>query len=952
MTTPAFRDAYERLNAEQRKAVDTVYGPVMVVAGPGTGKTELLAVRIGNIIEKAGAKPDEILALTFTESAVAALRARLAKLMGSTAYRVPVHTFHSFAKEILSTRPDLFPRIAEGTQLSDVAGVALMEEILDAGGYQRIRSPKTPYRAARSLLSFISQLKRERFASDRYRDELARSLDELLRDPARFNEKGKYAGAEKGEFARRRERLEKHLEVADAYARYEEALRERNLYDYEDLLIEAAEGLSREDTLRDDIRERRQFILADEHQDANPAQNRILELVAGPAEDVPNVFVVGDEKQAIYRFQGASTDTFLAFRETYPDATVISLVENYRSTAEVLDAAHELILPISPESSSLRSARGAGPRLLKAVAETPADELATVAAYLLERHAEGISYDEMAVIVRTNADVLSVAFALSEYGIPEDHATADLSALAHPVGALFLALIRAAANPRDDAAYARALLAPGLPGTLPERTALLSRRTGTVREALLGAGGSFASLAAAVDQQAERAAATPIVEWLASLARDTGFLTGVLSLSEDAYEAYRGVSEEAKQLSEEDPAATVFSFLARIDRILLHDLPVARARAGKSGVKVLTAHKSKGLEFSRVIVARALDDRYLKGRRAEFSLLLEDPEDETDARRLFYVALTRARDELLVTLPKVSAEGRAVSPLRFLSDIEGRFDGYSASLPRHDPSVRPRGGLLDPEFLTERLLARGFSPTSLNNFLEDPWAYYFRNLLRVPDAETPALLFGTAVHAGLKAFADTSDASAATAALRVALLRAPLSEQDRDELLARGSETLAAYLATESFAAVRETERAVIGSVSVPGIGEVPLTGKLDRLDVREDGTVVVVDYKTGKAKSENDILGKTATSDGSYYRQLVFYKLLLAGEGKYRMDAGALHFVEPDDKGRTVVREFRIGDDEMDALRETIADAAARIANGSAFAEPSPESRYRELALAVLTGR
>ncbi len=159
-TTEAFEEAYKKLNTKQKEAVDTIYGPVMVIAGPGTGKTQMLALRIGNILQKStGTKPDEILALTFTESAVATLRTRLASFIGSAAYRVRIHTFHGFARSILELRPDLFPRIAEGTQLGDVRGTALMEELLDAGSYEKIRSPKNPHRAARSLLNFMSKLK-------------------------------------------------------------------------------------------------------------------------------------------------------------------------------------------------------------------------------------------------------------------------------------------------------------------------------------------------------------------------------------------------------------------------------------------------------------------------------------------------------------------------------------------------------------------------------------------------------------------------------------------------------------------------------------------------------------------------------------------------------------------------------------------------------------------------
>ena len=148
----AFEEAYGKLNERQKEAVDTVYGPVMVIAGPGTGKTQILAVRIAHILKTvAGAKPDEIVALTYTESAVTSMRKRLADFMGASAYRVRIYTFHGFAKVILDMRPDLFPRISYGTQLTDITAITLIEELLDAGSYTKIRTPKHPYRLARAF---------------------------------------------------------------------------------------------------------------------------------------------------------------------------------------------------------------------------------------------------------------------------------------------------------------------------------------------------------------------------------------------------------------------------------------------------------------------------------------------------------------------------------------------------------------------------------------------------------------------------------------------------------------------------------------------------------------------------------------------------------------------------------------------------------------------------------
>lgn len=956
MTTPAFEEAYKNLNAKQKEAVDAIYGPVIVIAGPGTGKTQILALRIGNILLKAaGAKPDEILALTFTESAVATLRTRLASFIGGAAYRVRIHTFHGFARSILELRPDLFPRVALGTPLSEVRGIALMEQLLDEGKFEKIRNPKQPHRAARTLVAFMSKLKQEHYTPERYLAELTEAHERLLAEPDRIHASGVHAGKEKGEPLRRRERLEKHIEVAHLFKAYQEALEREALYDYEDLIAEAVRGLESDEGFRAEVGERSQFVLADEHQDANPAQNRLLELVTD-FDGSPNLFIVGDEKQAIYRFQGASLASFFYFKEKYPEAKVISLVENYRSTSKVLAAAYDLIAPAPTSSEAFRpvlqAVRGEGGVLEEVVCDTPREEREAIRAHIEKLHAAGTPYEDIAILTKKNADVLALAESLRSAGIPEDHASAELNALSHPAVKLFIALIQALADLHQDALLAKALFIPGGPGTLPERMQLLAlAREGKPLIRILEENGTseMRSWVRVLTKLSGEMSATPLVSWLTRLAGESGFLAGLLALgeSEDAYEAYQGFMDEAALISREDPSATAHDLLRRLALIEKHELRVKRARTKHAGVRLMTVHGAKGLEFPQVIIAHASDERWLGGKTDEFSLLLEKEDDEHDVRRLLYVALTRAKDDVLITRSGVTEEDRAQTPLRFLTDISSHLTAVSFSAV--PPSVSPYGvrTILDPIFLKERLLARGFSPTGFNNYVASPWQYYFRTLLRLPSAPELPMLFGTAVHAGLKAYADKVKSGGASVedaieAFCRELARLPLTPLDRKELTKTGDAALRAYLAQESrnMQGAHESEFPITVSLRVPGVGEVPLTGKLDRLAIKEDGTVEVIDYKTGKAKSENEIKGLTKSSDGGYYRQLVFYKLLLDRDGRYAMNEASLHFVEPDEKGKCTIRRFTITAAEVSELEAELIKAAQAIADGSAFtAVCDPES-------------
>ncbi len=948
MTTSAFDEAYKKLNAKQKEAVDTIYGPVIVIAGPGTGKTQILALRIGNILLRStGTKPDEILALTYTESAVATLRTRLTSFISGAAYRVRIHTFHGFARSVLELRPDLFPRIALGTQLSEVRGVTLMEQLLDKGSYSKIRNPKHPHRAARALLDFIGKLKQEQYTPERYCAELTKEHELLLANPDRIHVSGAHGGKEKGDFLRKRERIEKHIEVAHLFGAYQEALQRESLYDYEDLISEAIRGLESDEGFRAEVGERSQFVLADEHQDANPAQNRLLELVTD-FDGSPNLFIVGDEKQAIYRFQGASLASFLYFKEKYSKAQVISLVENYRSTSRVLAAAHDLIAPAPALDAAFRPmlvpARGKGGTIEEIVCDTPREERGAIRAHIEKLRAAGVRYEDIAILAKKNADVLSLAEALRSAGIPEDHASAEMSALLHPAVKLFIALIQTLSDMNQDAPLSRALFLPGIPGTLHERMRLLALpREGKPLIKILEDKGTneMRVWVRGLMKLSEEMAATPLVAWLARLASESGFVAGILSLgeSEDAYEAYQGFMDEAALLSREDPSATARDLLQHLALIEKHELKIKRARTKHVGVRIMTVHGAKGLEFPHVIIAHANDERWFGGKTDEFSLLLEKEDDEHDVRRLLYVALTRAKDGVLITRSGVTEEARVQTPLRFLSDISSHMT--VANLPILSPNTSPYvvRTVLDPVFLKERLLERGFSPTGFNNYVNSPWQYYFRTLLRLPDAPALPMLFGTAIHAGLKAYADKIKKGGASVedaieVLASGLAHVPLSPLNRQELMKKGEETLRAYLEQEgsSMKNAHESEFAITVSLTVPGVGEVPLSGKLDRLDVKENGTVEVIDYKTGKVQSENEIKGLTKSGDGGYYRQLVFYKLLLDKDGRYTMREGALHFVEPNEKGKCIIRRFTITEAEVAALEKELVEAAQAIADGSAF--------------------
>ena len=282
--------------------MDAIEGPVMVIAGPGTGKTSILTLRIANILAKTDSTPDSILALTFTESGVHSMRAKLSDIIGSATYKVNINTFHGFANEIIKNYPEEFPRIIGSNNATDIDQIKILEEIIGSSKLQKLKPYGDSYYYVRPILSEIKNLKRENVSPEKLAEIVKGQEKNFSGIEDLHHKNGKYSGEMKGKYKDIEKSIEKNKELLTVYKKYEKALTEKRLYDYEDMILEAIKSLTRDKGLLLELQEKYQYILADEHQDANNSQNKMLELISGFHEN-PNLFVVGDEKQAIFRFK-------------------------------------------------------------------------------------------------------------------------------------------------------------------------------------------------------------------------------------------------------------------------------------------------------------------------------------------------------------------------------------------------------------------------------------------------------------------------------------------------------------------------------------------------------------------------------------------------------------------------------------------------------------------------
>ncbi len=963
-----FQTEYKKLNKAQKEAVDAVEGPVMVVAGPGTGKTKILTLRIANILQKTQADPENILALTFTEAGAAEMRKRLADMIGTSAYRVTIGTFHGFCNDIIKQNPGSFSRIIGAESITEVDQVKIIEEALNELPLTDLRPYGDPLYYIRPILSSINELKREGVSPEEFKVIVARELEAFEEIPDLYHEKGAHKGKMKGDHQKLQKQLSKNVELERVYMFYQEKLAERRLYDYSDMIMEVVRALQNDSGLLLQLQEQYQYLLVDEHQDTNNAQNKLIELLCNFHPD-PNLFVVGDEKQAIFRFQGASLENFLYFKKLYPSAKLIVLEENYRSHQSILDAAHSILAGQKPLKAQ-KDKKAINIKLGEFV--KPDEELYFLSQNIKKSIDEGMPPEEIAVLYRENRDAGDIARALEKLGVSYV-IESDQDIMADSDIRKLLLLFRTVSNFGSDELLLGALhidflgIDPldvyqfishsnekRLPAYVliksPEKLKELGLESADKMSEFYGNLSRWAIIAK--NENAEQVFETII--------RESGFLASLLQKLDagEKLDRLNSLFNELQSLVMRHKEFSLAGFLEYLDTLRLHNILLKRSSHGTPRrVRLMTAHRSKGQEFDCVYIANAFDGHWGHKRRPQlislpdqvFSLGEGKPErgvSDDDERRLFYVALTRARKEVTITYATESRDGRQQLPAQFVNEIKPeliekvdvkkvqkelatRKDFLFVASPEKEPDIKNK------EFIRRIFTTYGLSVTGLNNYLVCPWNYFYTNLLRIPKAKTKHQMYGTAVHGALKEFFDEAKTRLPPVEWLVEkfteyLGREPLNEKDLVDSAVKGRAALKGWY--EQYHST--WSRNVLTEFNIKGIllaPDIRITGKLDKLELSEGKNVHVVDYKTSKPKTRNDIEGNTQSSDGNIKRQLVFYKLLLNkfDEGKkFTMSAGEIDFIEPNDKGQYKKESFEITDQEVDELIIEINRVADEILN------------------------
>ncbi|MBU0975553.1 MAG: ATP-dependent DNA helicase [Patescibacteria group bacterium] len=981
---PYFSTLYKKLNKEQKQAVDTLDGPVMIIAGPGTGKTMTLTMRIANILQKTDTDPRSVLALTFTESGVKAMRERLVEIIGPTAYYVNINTFHSFCTEVIKEYGEFFQISEDTTPLSELERIQVFKELIDSTDLDALKPANTPYYYLQDIIQNIQNLKREGINPSGYSSLLDNESKQLKTEKKQINPR---TGKPYAKYEKMKRDYQKQQELLLIYRSYQRKLKEIQRYDFEDMINFVVATLKKDKNLKLTLQERYLFILVDEYQDTNSAQNQIVKLLTDHWEN-PNIFVVGDDEQSIYRFQGASLENVLYFKNLFDKTEIITLTSNYRSSQHILDASRSLIkknlLKLKDVNKNLRSEINHKNIALKTAKFSNASlENDFLAQRIQELIKNKVDPDQIAVLVRNNRDVDDIKDALSRVGIRFEIATGRNILEDGDINRLLILLKvinELKTKPSNDIDIFTLLNFDFLEFdkldilklarfSSEKKLNLLDTiiDEDVFNETDLAEADKFIRFVQKLNEWQSLNANATFIKFFETVIQESNFLNWILSdkLNTTRIRTLNTFFNEIKSLNRADHTLNLEKFLENIglmreNGIKIEEQPLA---GDAEAVKLLTAHKSKGLEFEYVFIAKCIDKKWGNNPNREAIKLpegivkntqVDKKEKNEDERRLFYVALTRAKKEIFLTYAENYPGGgytRQTVPSMFISEIERKLiekvniEQFEKAVSQNDiaqlqlPVTKKIEDIYleEENFLKSVISNMKLSVTALNTYLKCHYKFKINNVLRTPRAKAVHLAFGTAIHKALEIFFKTFKKThkipkpdSLLLEYENALRNEILTDQEFQPTLNRGKEVLERYFENN-----KETFREPLFIEYSFGfkkvyLGDIPLSGKIDRMDWvdRDRKTIKVTDYKTGTPKSRGEIEGKTKYSDRDLIRQLNFYKLLSQLDRNFNYDVvkGEFDFLESKPGKKAKKEEFEYESEDIEDLKTLICKTMDQI--------------------------
>lgn len=908
-------DAQKTLNEEQAQAVNHGDGPLLIVAGAGTGKTTVLTYRYVHLLEQYQLKPQHIVALTFTEKAAQEMEDRVLELLPNGAYDFWIATFHGFCQRLLEAHGLEIGLANQFRILTDTDAWLLLKRHINELPLDHYRPIGNPLKFLRGILKHISRAKDEGITPEMYLD---------------FAKNGEL-DVEKELIEDERKRL---TEIAEVYAAYQQLLRDEACLDFGDVILETLRLFDQRPVILAEYQKQFQYLFIDEFQDTNWAQYELIKHLAGKRK---NITVVGDDDQAIYKFRGASLANIMQFREDFPEAKAVVLTKNYRSKKEILDKAYAFIKNNNPNrlevqledmhlKKRLDAVTGDGGEVNIVWQHGVDDEAEAVAEDIKKRKQQDpkASWNDFAILVRSNNTATPFLGALERAGIPFQF-FALRGLYTKPVILDVMSMLQLCIKPHDSVFAWRAVHVPSfhIPAKDIAELMLSIHKKG---QSIWGGLQTASDTAISDDGKKHIASLVAIFEALQITTRRESSLRLLQAvINETGYLAY------IMQLPEKEKRESLHLLNAFADRVRRYEHAVydpslkgfldelqSELDSGEEGsihldpdtgpelVKIMTLHAAKGLEFEHVYLVSLVDQRFpTRARRDDIPLphgLVQERLPEGDyhleeERRLFYVGMTRAKQSLSITGAKQYGGAREKKPSVFINECELTVPEVVETAEHQSKQLQlvTREAEAAASDKIIYALKKRFSFTQLAAFKKCPLQYKFEHVYRIPKFGNENKSFGQSVHLTLQQIMDLH------VKRREETKGGPIGEaagrQPTEGLLVSREEAAALYenswidewyKGRDQHKLFKEKGMKIIDRLlhaygdAAPNVRfiELPFTlvfgqhsikGKVDRVDALPDGTFAIYDYKTGTVKQELTAGEK---------EQLYIYQLALEEQG------------------------------------------------------------------------
>lgn len=1080
-----FSQVYNNLNTEQKQAVDNIFGPVLVIAGPGTGKTQLLSARVANILLKTDASPINILCLTFTENGAENMRERLASFIGAeAAYEVEISTYHGFGNSLLAQGSDFLTE--DRTSIDQLGQYQIIEEIKKTLPSDNLLAPKK--NTVNNIINAINDIKQENISpglfkklaqqnlrlikkteqylkimndvsgskksdtpkklaafkqiyeqlkqsdEDRIDDKTPTFLEKIYtsfeeqavkydNDPKKsiqhfttdwhkkFFEKDRYNNYKfKDEFASK-----KALDLAELYRLYEIELANKDQQDFNDMILRAINLLETEPAFRFSMQEKYQFILLDEYQDTNGSQSKIIELLTQNTQNPdyePNVLAVGDDDQAIMAFQGAKFSNMKDFADFYSNTKIINLTKNYRSHAKILDFAQNVASQIDSRltntftdiSKYITQANDSiqDVQIWRKSFLHQSTEFSEVAHKISTLIDQGVEPKDIAILAPKHAILEEISKYLNSRKIPISYEKSE-NILDEPAVRQLIQMLKLTQAISQDSPDQNALWVKVLAYDFwdldamsiyleiqkydkwdqdsPSITKILSESENQKFK-------DIASLFIALSEQIDSLKLEAVLDILVGSSQlDDNILSPMREYykeqsDEDLYNLalyltiLRGKFRMVSQTNDEP--IFIADFLKMIDLYIESETKILSKnpfQTASNAVQIMTAFSAKGLEFSHTFLISVDDSAWGSGKGNNQTISLpknmeriKDPNQEDTKKRLFFVAITRAKTNLYLTSSQSSFDGKSKKPLKFLA--ENLEEQISEVIPEEFnkiefeeqklPTIETLELNWNDKFLPEKLKNQQIFSDKANNFSHSassltkffdlnyggPERFFEEYILNFPKEISGSAQFGTVMHEIFDFWQKqtsngidlTLDDILNESEVRINKLK--ITNQEKTTEIERAKRAFTNYFKHHSHI-FKENAKSEVSIRKILLNGQTIIGGKIDRLEINEaQKTIEIVDFKTGNITDKDTF--KNNQKLHSYETQLYFYKLLLQHSPdykNYKVTSARLEFIEGNERDRTpIVKNLVFLDEQLERTKQLILALDNRIKSFDFSPEDTPQ--------------